>query len=88
MVLGILSVLGAILFFFDAVFVILALVFGIVALRGHKPGRGMAIAGVTCASVGAVLAILTTVALNSAVQDCGGWSHLGDPGFTSCIDNH
>jgi hypothetical protein len=87
LVLGILSIFASILFFFDAVFVILALVFGIVAVRGRKPGRSMAIAGISCAVAGAILATLVTVAVNREIQRCGGWSHLGDPGFSDCVQN-
>lgn len=88
MVLGIISIFGSLLFFFDAPFVILAVVFGLISLNGKRPGRGMAIAGLACGAVGAVLAILTTVAINSSVQECGGWSHLGDPGFSDCLDQN
>jgi tellurite resistance protein TehA-like permease len=87
LVLGIIAIPACLLAFFDAVFVVLALVFGIVVLRTQRPGRGLATAGIACALVGAVLATLVTVALNHRIEQCGGWGHLGDPGFQTCLNN-
>jgi hypothetical protein len=91
-VLGLLSILFFEMAFFDAVFVIAAVAFGAVALTERPTGpnspRGMAIAGLVCAGVGALLAIIWTVFLFHAISQCGGVGNSGQPGFKTCLQQH
>ena len=93
LVLGILSIVMCWLFFFDAVFVVLGLIFSLLALSEAKsrpgaPGRGMAIGGLVCTIVGAVLATVITVLLVHAVNKCGGFSNTNVPGFNQCVKDN
>ncbi len=90
LVLGILSIVMFWLTVFDLVFIVAALVFGLLGLRastvsGH--GRGTAIAGLICMGVGTVAAILWTTVLFGAVDKCGGFEHTGTSNseFQDCI---
>jgi hypothetical protein len=88
MVLGIISVVGSVFAFLDAIPVVLAVVFGIIVLNAKRPGRGMAIAGIACGLVGAVLAIIVSVYVTSAVNKCGGFGNSDDPDFSACLQRH
>jgi hypothetical protein len=92
LVLGLLSIFMFWTAFFDAVLVIAAVAFGVVALteRSGDPRRprGMAIAGLVCAGVGALLAIIWTVFIFHAVSQCGGVGNSGQPGFKTCLQQH
>lgn len=89
LVLGILSIFFFWASFFDALLVIAAVTFGIIALTerpgGATPPRGMAIAGLVCAAVGAVLAIIWTVFIIHAINQCGGFNQTNAPGFRTCL---
>lgn len=52
MVCGILSILCCCVWYLGLVLSIVGLVLSIIALRQHKPGRGMAIAGIVCSAIG------------------------------------
>jgi hypothetical protein len=92
LVLGILSILLCWLSFFDAIFVILGLIFSLLAMSETKrpgvPGRGMAIAGLACTIVGAILATVLTVVLVHAVNKCGGFSNSNDVNFSQCVKDN
>jgi hypothetical protein len=85
LVLGLVSIPGATLAYFDVVLVLLAVVFGLKVLNESRPGRNNAIAGLIAAAVGGVLAIVVAVQLNAAVRQCGGWDNARDPGFQTCV---
>jgi Domain of unknown function (DUF4190) len=93
LVLGIASIVFCWVSVFDAVFVVLAVVFGLIVLsearRGGR-GRGMAIAGVACAVVGALLATVLTVKIIDAADQCGGLSHPGvsTEDFRQCLSDN
>jgi hypothetical protein len=92
MVLGIVSIVCCWLTVFDAVPVVLAVVFGIVALNEMRAnparsGRGMAIAGIVCGAVGAVLAIVVTTWLVNLANQCGGFG-TNSADMRHCIQNH
>ena len=92
LVLGIVSIVLCWLTFLDAVFVVLALIFGFLGLndarnRGGR-GRGQALAGLICAAVGAVLAIVFTVVVVHLANKCGGLDNQGDPGYQQCLRDH
>lgn len=93
LVLGIASIVFCWVSVFDAVFVVLALVFGLIVLsearRGGR-GRGMAIAGLACAVVGALLATVLTVKIINAADQCGGLSHPGvsTQDFRQCLSDN
>jgi hypothetical protein len=92
LVLGILSIVLCWLAFFDAVFVILALIFGLIALSetktGRSGGRSLAIAGLACMVVGAILATLISIKYVHVIRDCGGLSHRNDSAFNQCVQDH
>lgn len=92
LVLGIASIVFSFLSFFDVVFVALGLIFSLIALTETRApgtsGRGMAIAGLICALVGAALATLFSVLVIHAANQCGGFSNSNDPGFNSCVRHH
>jgi len=92
LVLGILSIVFFWLSFFDAVFVVLALIFGLIALaetkRTPSGGRGFAVAGLVCTVIGALLATIFTFWIIHAANKCGGISNSDDPGFNHCIQKH
>lgn len=90
--LGIASIVFSVLSFFDAVFVVLGLIFSLIAISETKApgtrGRGMAIAGLICTIVGAALATLFSVLVIHAANQCGGFSNSNQPGWNTCIRNH
>lgn len=93
LVCGILSILLCWLSFFDIVPVALGVVFGVLALveinrRGGR-GKGMAVTGLVCTAIGAVLAIVLTVLYVHVASQCGGLVNgANDPNFQQCIQNH
>jgi hypothetical protein len=92
LVLGIVSIVLCWLTFLDALFVVLALIFGFLGLndarnRGGR-GRGQALAGLICAAVGAVLAIVFTVFVVHLANKCGGLDNQGSPGYQQCLRDH
>ncbi len=92
MVLGIGSIVLCWLAFFDIVLVVLAVIFGLIALGDNRRdpargGRGMAITGIVCGVVGAILAaVLTTWFLHLADQ-CGGFE-TNSSQFQQCVRDH
>jgi hypothetical protein len=91
LILGIASLLLFWTSVFDAIPAILAIVFGTIGLSEARSrgtgGRGMAIAGLICAAVGAIAAIAFTAFILHAVNQCGGLSHQHDPGFNQCVQD-
>ena len=92
MVLGIGSIVLSILSLFDLLLIIPGVVFGIIALAEanrspNREGRGMAIAGLVCAGVGAVLAIVLTVWFVGAARHCGQYDSSSSQ-FQSCFRDH
>ena len=89
LVLGILSIVLCWLLIFDAVFVILGLIFGLIALSETRSkragGRGLAVAGLICTVVGALLATLLTVLIFRAANQCGGFSNDNSSQFQQCV---
>jgi hypothetical protein len=89
LVLGIASIVLSWLLIFDAVFVILGLIFGLIALgesrSGRAGGRGLAVAGLVCTVVGALLATLLTVLIFRAADRCGGFSNDTSSDFQHCL---
>jgi hypothetical protein len=91
LVLGILSIVFCWLSVLD-VFVVLAVIFGLIALsetrRGRIGGRGMATAGLACAVVGAILATIISVKVFSAINKCGGLSQTSSTSFNRCVQDN
>jgi hypothetical protein len=83
LVLGIASIPLCVLSFLDLLLVMAAVAFGATALADHlpgrpSPGRSLARAGLICAAVGGVLAIVVTVAVIVKFRnDCGFGNGLG-----------
>lgn len=93
LVLGILSVLLCWLSVFDALFIVPAIIFGMLGIgdakRRNGAGRGAATAGVVCALVGAVLATIFSIRVFSAISDCGGLQHTTtNSQFQQCVQDH
>ncbi len=90
--LGIGSIVFCWLSIFDAVFVVLALIFGIIALNetkdGRRSGRGMAVAGLVCMVVGALLATIISIKVFSAVDKCGGFNQSDRGSFNQCLKDN
>ena len=91
LVLGIVSIVLCWTIYFDAVLVILAVVFGFLGLGDAKKrnghGRAMAIAGLVCGVVGAIAAIVLTVVVVHLANKCGGLDNGNSPGFQRCVRN-
>jgi hypothetical protein len=92
LVLGLLSIVMFWTAFFDSVLIIAAVAFGVVALtertNGSASPRGMAIGGLVCAAIAALLATIWTVFLLHGTNQCGGFGQSGQPGFRTCVQNH
>jgi hypothetical protein len=92
LVLGIASILLCWLVFLDAIPVILALIFGALgraqAVRDPRSGgKGMALAGMICAVVGAIAAIALTVVYTRIAHDCSSYN-TGTTAFNDCLRRH
>lgn len=92
LVFGILSILFCWLSVFDGLFVILGVVFGLIAMsetrHGDGSGRGMAVAGLICAIIGAIIATILTILVIRAANHCGGIGNSNAPGFNQCVRQH
>lgn len=92
MVLGIASILLCWLSVLAAAVIIPAIVFGFLGLSQARQrggvGKGMAIAGLACAAVATVLAVIVTVLVTNAIAECGGTANQDDPGFNQCVQEH
>ena len=91
LVLGIVAIVFFWLSILDAIPVILGLIFSILGLNesrrtGH--GRGQAIAGIVCASIGAVLAIILSIVIWSRIAPCRDQFNSGTPEFNTCVQHH
>ena len=89
---GIASILLCWLTVLDVVPVVLAVIFGIIALDNirrspGRGGRGMAVAGIVCAAVGAVLAIVLTTWFLHLANQCGGVDG-NSADLRQCITDH
>lgn len=92
LILGIASILLFWLTIFDGFFIVLALIFGVLALNEARSrggsGRGMAIAGLVCMALGALAATLFTVVFFHAVDQCGGLQNGNSSQFHQCVQDH
>lgn len=92
LVLGIASIVLCWLTVLDAIPIVIAVVLGTVAIREarfkpNREGRSMAIAGICCALVGAVLAAVLSVVIYTRFKDCLQLSP-GSSEYSNCISNH
>lgn len=91
LILGIISIVFFWLSFFDAIPIVLGLIFGFLGLGESKrtgSGRGSAIAGIVCAFIGAALAIILTVVIVTRLQTCFNNYNSGSSEFNSCVRHH
>ena len=89
---GIASIVFCWLSVLDALLVIPGIVFSTLSLRGGesraaREGRGMAIAGLVCSIIGAVLAIALTAWIYSRFGECTEFDN-GSAAFRTCIRDH
>jgi hypothetical protein len=92
LVLGIASIVLCWLTILDAIPIVLAIVFGVLARNEarRKPngdGKGMAVAGIACAVIGAVLATVLTVVVYTKYKDCL-HDGFGSSQYSQCIKDH
>lgn len=92
LVLGVVSIVLFWTAFLDIVLVLAATAFGAVALSDRSggesresSGRRLAVAGLVCAAVGAVAAIVWTVYLVHIVSNCGGFNQPNSPALRACL---
>jgi Domain of unknown function (DUF4190) len=91
LVLGILAIVFCWTSVFDVIPVALAVVFGFLGLGDAKRGgggRGMAISGLVCALVGALLATVLTVVVYSRLRVCLDSFDRGSSAYNTCIHDH
>jgi hypothetical protein len=91
LVLGIVSIVFFWTSFFDAIPVVLGLIFGFLGLSESKrtnSGRSSAMAGIICSAIGAALAIILTVVIISRLQTCFNNYNSGTSEFNSCVRHH
>lgn len=92
LVLGLASIPLCFVSILDAALIVPAVILGLIALgesrSGRTGGRGLAIAGVACAVVGAVLAALVTVWYVHAANRCGGLDQGSSAEFKQCVQQH
>jgi hypothetical protein len=91
LVLGILSIVLFWTTIFDAIPVILGVIFGFLGLNEAKRtgrSRGVAIAGIVCGFVGAVIAIAFTAWIIHRIQPCVNSYNSGSTQFNSCVRHH
>ena len=91
LVLGIVSIVLCFATIFDIIPIALAITFGVIGRRNAERdprvgGKSAATAGIVCASVGAVLAIVLLVILTRAASHCSGYSQ-GSSDWTSCVEH-
>jgi hypothetical protein len=90
LVLGIVAIVFFWLSILDVIPVVLGLIFGSLGLsesRRTGSGRGQAIAGIVCAAIGAVLAIVFTVVIWTRISPCRDFPS-GSAEFNSCVRRH
>ncbi|HVX46262.1 MAG TPA: DUF4190 domain-containing protein [Mycobacteriales bacterium] len=94
LVLGIISIPGIYLLgVLDVAFIVLGIVFGILALRQVKRGtctkKGFAIAGIVTGGVGAILLVVAIIVSQRAISDCKDkiGPHATDKQIQTCLDN-
>jgi len=89
LVLGIVSIVFFWTSIFDVVPVVLAIVFGSIALNDSKRtngnGRSMAVSGIVCGVIGALLAITFTVVVYTRIKPCLEEYDQGSSAQNSCI---
>lgn len=90
--LGIASIPLGIASILDALLIVPAIVFGLIALSeartGQPSGRGLAVAGLACAAVGTLVATLVTVWYVHAANQCGGLQQSRSTEFNQCLREH
>lgn len=87
LVLGLASLPGAFFAYLDVVPVLLAVFFGLKVLNEGRSGRSNAIAALVAAGLGGIFAIVVSVQLTRAVDQCGGWSNAKAPSFQQCVQD-
>ena len=88
MVLGIISIPGALFSFFDLPIAIVGLILGLVALKKAKVlrgvGHGAAVTGVVTSLIGLVLATIMSIYLINRISDCSDYE-IGTSSWSDCI---
>ncbi len=91
LVLGVLSIVFFFATVLDLVLVVPAIILASLALNDTKqrrgPGRGVAVAGLTCAIIGALCAITFTVWAIPKVAKCANEYPTNSAGYKTCVQN-
>ncbi len=78
MVLGILSIVCCCAWYIAGIMAILGLVFSIITIVQHRPGRSLAIAGIICSSIGIIIAVVCFVVVIAFNQSSVNYNELMD----------
>jgi len=87
-VLGILALILSFLTLFDIPLIVLGIVFSVLGLRQAARGdggRGMAIAGLTCAIIGAIVAATLFIVVYNRAKDCADKFDTGTSDYRVCL---
>jgi hypothetical protein len=88
LVLGILALILSFLTLFDIPLIVLGIVFSVLGLRQAargNGGRGMAIAGLTCAIIGAIVAATLFIVVYNRAKDCADKFDTGTSDYRACL---
>lgn len=88
LVLGILALILSFLTLFDIPLIVLGIVFSVLGLRQAKRGnggRGMAIAGLSCAIIGAIVAATLFIVVYNRAKDCADKFDTGTSDYRICL---
>lgn len=90
LVLGILALILSFLTLFDIPLIVLGIVFSVLGLRAAARGaggRGMAIAGLTCAIIGAIAATTLFIVVYNRAKDCSDRFDTGTSAYRICLQH-
>jgi hypothetical protein len=88
LVLGILALILSFLTLFDIPLIVLGIVFSVLGLREAARGaggKGMAIAGLTCAIIGAIAAATLFIVVYNRAKDCADRYDTGSSAYRTCL---
>jgi TctA family transporter len=87
-VLGILALILSFLTLFDIPLIVLGVVFSVLGLQAARRGaggKGMAIAGLSCAIIGAIVAATLFIIVYNRAKDCADRFDSGTSAYQTCL---